>query len=141
VSVPMLRLFFDTDAILAGSASTQGAAHLLLRLAELGLVEGITCAYVRDEALRNMARKLPLAGPLLEPLLQNTFTVIKDVQGETHERVHEKDLPVWLSFQRSGARYLITFNVRDYPRVDAIRTPGEVVGEIRVALRRISGAP
>ena len=141
MSVPILRLFFDTDAILAGSASTRGAAHVLLRLAEIGIVDGITCAHVRDEALRNMARKLPRAGPLLEALLQDVLTVIPDVQGETQDPVHEKDRPVWLAFQKSGARYLVTFNVRDHPRVSAVRTPGDIVGEIRAALGRMSGAP
>ena len=139
MSLPLLRLCFDTDAILAGSASTRGAAHLLLRLAELGLVQVITCNYVRDEALRNMGRKLPQAGPLLSALLADTVMVLPDVAGKTEDPFHPKDQPVWLAFRQSGARYLVTFNLCDYPRGDDVRTPGEIVGTIRSGLGQMAG--
>ena len=111
---PALRLFFDTDALLAGAASTRGAAHLLLRLGELGLVDAVTCAYVQGEALRNVAAKLPQAGPLLQALLGQAVTVVPDAppgsSAEEGSGVHPKDLPVWRAFHLSRAAYLVTFN-------------------------------
>ncbi len=139
--LPVLRLFFDTDALLAGSASTTGAAHILLRLAELGLVEIVSCAYVRDEALRNMKRKLPRAAPVLATLIERTLTILPDVdppRGEVIESVHPKDVPVWLAFQKSQARYLVTFNVRAYPSVDSVSPPESVPARIRAALAVLS---
>jgi hypothetical protein len=140
VNLPLLRLFFDTDALLAGSASTTGAAHVLLRLAELGLIEAVSCAYVRDEAIRNMERKLPKAGSILAALMERALTILPDVDppgGEAIESVHPKNLPVWLAFQESGAHYLVTFNVRDYPPVEAVCSPGTVLARIRTALARL----
>jgi len=49
-----LRVFFDADVLLAGSASTTGASHILLKLSELTLVEGITSHQAQTEAERNL---------------------------------------------------------------------------------------
>ncbi len=136
---PILRLFFDADALLAGAASTRGAAHLLLRLGELGLVEIVTCAYVRAEVLRNMAAKLPRAEALLEALLQQAVAVLPDAEDTgAVPGVHPKDVPVWRAFEQSGAAYLITFNVRDYPAVRQVCPPGAVIAEIRAMLAGMS---
>jgi len=137
---PFLRLFFDTDALLAGAASTTGAAHLLLRLAELGLVEAFTCDYVRTEAFRNADRKLPRARPFLEELFARILTCTSDVELPStgmDEAVHPKDLPVWLAFRASGARFLITYNLPDYPDVESVTTPGRVISEIRLVIASV----
>ena len=49
------RLFFDADALIAGSASTTGAAHILLHLSDLTLVEGLTSLQAKTEAARNLS--------------------------------------------------------------------------------------
>jgi hypothetical protein len=137
---PALRLFFDTDALLAGAASTQGAAHVLLRLAELGLIEVVTTEYVRAEALRNMERKLPRARPLLAALTDHVVTVLPDAgpaSDPVPADVHPKDLPVWLAVRQSGARTLVTFNLRDYPSRPDVSAPGAILAEIRDGLARL----
>jgi hypothetical protein len=133
---PRLRLFFDTDALLAGTASTRGAAHLLLRLAELGLVEVITCVYVREEAMRNVALKFPSAAPLLSRLLDQfvSLTETPADSGDIPAGVNPKDRPVWTAYRASGAPFLVTFNLRHYPSRAGIVTPGDVVKLIRSAL-------
>ncbi len=52
-------VFSDADALLAGSASTTGAAHLLLCLSELGVIKGTTSIQAKDEAQRNLSKKIP----------------------------------------------------------------------------------
>ncbi len=59
----MIRVFLDTSALLAGLASPQGAAHLILALAEADLLTLVVSEEVLVEAERNLAAKLPEALP------------------------------------------------------------------------------
>lgn len=91
-----------------------------------------------------MERKLPKARGLLQVLLAHVVRVLPDMDAEpgaANADVHPKDLPVWRGFQRSGARYLVTFNVRDYPPVPTVSPPGPIVAEIRAALMRLATRP
>jgi len=54
-----LKIFPDTSALIAGIASSKGAARELLRLAEIGLVEICISKQVIVEADRNIEAKLP----------------------------------------------------------------------------------
>ena len=40
-----VRVFFDSDVMIAGSASASGASFALLHLAELGLIKGYVSAH------------------------------------------------------------------------------------------------
>ncbi len=54
-----LRVFLDTSALIAGIASSTGAAREILRLAELDLIEIVLSKQVIVEADRNIEAKLP----------------------------------------------------------------------------------
>lgn len=58
-SVP--KVFFDSDALVAASASRQGADFILLQLSELGLIQGFISQKVGDECRKNLHNKLPEA--------------------------------------------------------------------------------
>ena len=55
------RVFFDADVLFAGAASPseQGASLVLLRMAELSLIEAITSDQVISEVERNLTAKMP----------------------------------------------------------------------------------
>jgi hypothetical protein len=54
--VPIIKLkgFVDADGLIAGSASTQGASHIILLLSDLTLIECLTSEQSRREAERNL---------------------------------------------------------------------------------------
>jgi predicted nucleic acid-binding protein len=53
------KVFLDTSALIAGIASSGGAARAVLQLAEIGLIEVIVSRQVIVEADRNIEEKLP----------------------------------------------------------------------------------
>jgi len=53
------KVFLDTSALIAGIASSRGAAWAVLQLAEIGLIEVFVSRQVIVEADRNIENKLP----------------------------------------------------------------------------------
>jgi len=57
VSKPLIsrpKVFIDADVLIAGSASTRGASHIVLQLSELTVIEGVISLQVKREAERNL---------------------------------------------------------------------------------------
>ncbi len=141
-----LRVFFDADALIAGAASSTGASHLLLRLSELGLIEGLTCVHVLREVERNLEAKLPAALPAFRAIVAAAeIRVAPDADRDTLERLqglaHPDDLPVLAAAVASRCDYLTTFSVRHYqmPAGEVrIARPGDVVARLRRALSHLA---
>jgi predicted nucleic acid-binding protein len=140
-----LRVFFDADVLIAGSVSTTGASHLLVRLSELGLIQGLTCSQAVQEAERNLRRKVPAALPAFRAIVAAAeITVLPDARREWLDRVHglahEDDLPILASALEGKSDYLTTFNVRHY-RISQgemrVARPGDIVARLRRALASI----
>jgi predicted nucleic acid-binding protein len=113
-----LRVFFDADVLIAGSASTTGASCALLHLAEIGIIEGVTSAQATQEAEDNIRQKLPAAINKFRAFLSSAVhTVVvpspADIQSAEGQAAPE-DVPILAAALASGSRYLVTFNVRDY---------------------------
>jgi predicted nucleic acid-binding protein len=142
-----LRVFFDADVLIAGLASKtrQGASYILLQLAELTLLEGIICPYVRQEAERNLREKLPQALPAFRALVRTALEEVPDPPPVSLEqfagRAHPKDLPVLAAAVLNDCRYLVTFNTEDYPappeRLQVLE-PGQLVRRVREQLARLT---
>jgi predicted nucleic acid-binding protein len=142
-----LKIFIDADVLIAGSASTTGAAHLVLRLAELGLLEAMSSGQVRIECERNLRSKLPAALPAFRILSEAACRWVEDPSpravGRLRGQADPKDLPILAAAVETGCTSLITFNVRDYhPRGNVIRieTPGQLIARLRGALARLAEA-
>jgi hypothetical protein len=142
-----LRVFFDADVLIAGSASKShsSASYILLQLAELTLIEGLICPYVREKAERNLKEKLPSALPAFKALLQTALREVPDPpKGSLNRwvgRADPQDLPVLAAAVLNGCRYLLTFNVRDYPAPPEpleVVEPGELVRRVREHLAELS---
>ena len=91
-------IFFDADVLIAGAASTTGASHILLQLAELTLVTGLTSQYAVNEAERNLAVKLPAATTPFKLILKAAVTVARpptsSLVQSLADQAHAKDVPI-----------------------------------------------
>ena len=137
------KVFLDTSALIAGVASSRGAARAVLQLAEIGLIEVIVSRQVIVEADRNIEEKLPEMLneyrefiELLEPVL------IDDPRQKDVERflkvINYDDAPILASAVSSGADFLITWdrkhfigkNIHTYSNLKIV-TPGEFLKYFR----------
>ncbi len=136
--IPKPRLVFDADVLIAGAASTTGASHLLLKLAELGILEGITTRLAQAEAERNLRGKLPRALPAFRALLREAIEVVVNPSlsacAGCSAQAEVKDVPHLVAAIEQRCRYLVTFNTRHYwpetQDIEVIR-PGDLLQRIR----------
>jgi len=147
-TTPKLRVFFDADVLIAGSVSQSysSASYVLLQLAELTLIHGLTCPYVLDEVERNLQAKLPQGLPVFRLLVENALVKTPDPVPDALEqwtgRADVKDIPVLAAAVSSKCQYLVTFNTRDYfnpPRQLTILKPGGLVRQLRERLAGLTG--
>jgi predicted nucleic acid-binding protein len=134
---PRLRVFLDTSALIAGIASSTGAAREVFRLAELQLIEIVMSKQVIVEADRNIEAKLPdmlyeyrAFLKLLSPLLVDDPSPkdIKKLAGI----INPDDAPILAAATASGADCLVTWDKKHFLKtaVDSrtdmkILSPGE----------------
>ncbi|NVL89797.1 MAG: PIN domain-containing protein [Desulfobacterales bacterium] len=141
-------VFFDSDVMIAGSASAGGASFALLQLAELGLIKGYVSVRVLEECRRNLAKKLPGAIAPFENIVERCVSITttqpdKASLSLVSNQAHKKDVSILASAFETKAQFLVTFNVKDYWPHDTARlevlTPGELLSCIRLALNKESG--
>ncbi len=142
---PVTEVFFDSDALIAGSASPDGASFVLLQLSELGLIKGFTSKKVVDECCKNLQKKLPGALPIFEQIISCTLKVVANPSNKETEpynnMAHEKDLPILASALKIKAQFLVTFNTKDfYPKPELglkVIEPGDLLKSIRSKLSKL----
>jgi hypothetical protein len=134
------RVFVDADVIFAGSASpsTHGASYIVLRMAELTLVECITSEQAITEAERNLAEKLPDKLPAFRLLVHRCLRVVPDPApadlAAYAGQANLQDLPILVAALREKCSYLLTFNVRHFTPAGgqiAVQTPGDFLLTVR----------
>ena len=134
------RVFVDADVLFAGAASPaeHGASLVVLRMAEITLVEAFTSEQVVAEAERNLEDRLPQALPAFRLLVSRCLRVVPDPQPDDlkpHRGLADpEDLPILVAALREGCRWLVTFNLRHdrpgHPDLAVLR-PGEFVLRVR----------
>lgn len=138
-----LRIFFDADALISGSApqSRQSASYILLQLSELTLIEGVYCPYVAEQAKRNILAELPSAIDEFNRILKAALSSVPDAPLEALQKfshyAHKTDVPVLAAAIRSGCRFLITFNVKDFrppAGVLEVLRPGDMIKRLRSSM-------
>ena len=140
-----LKIFFDADTLIAGSASQTGASFLLLQLCEIRILSGLTCRQVVAECHRNLIKKLPQAEPIFDEIVKRALEIKKnptlDEQNKYRHMAHPKDLPILTAAIKSRAGYLVTFNTKHYYPVRecnlAVLQPGEMLQKIRSILSHL----
>ncbi|MBI5199789.1 MAG: PIN domain-containing protein, partial [Nitrospirae bacterium] len=83
------KVFLDTSALIAGIASSRGAARAVLQLAEIGLIEVFVSRQVIVEADRNIEEKLP-------EMLDEYREFIKLLAPVLVDDPHQKDIAKYL---------------------------------------------
>jgi hypothetical protein len=141
------RIFVDADVLFAGasSPSEHGASLLVLRMAEITLVEALTSEQVIAEAERNLAEKLPQALPAFRLIASRCLRVVPDPSVTDLQPYRgladAADLPILVAALREGCPWLVTFNVRHYqpghPGVAVLR-PGDFLLRVRDRLARLT---
>jgi len=146
MTVPLLRIFFDANVLIAGSFSQTGASFLLLQLCELGLLKGLACKQVIDECQENIREKLPQAEPIFEKIVACSIEVLPNsIWTEINKyqiMAHRKDLPILTVALTVEANYLVTFDIEDFnpdPKLGlVICKPGELLKQIRNKLTELA---
>jgi hypothetical protein len=134
--------------LFAGSASPNehSASLVLLRMAELTLIEAITSCQVIAEAERNLSAKMPKALPAFQLLVSKCLQVVGDPLPTDLKAyaglANLHDLPILVAAAREGCRLLATFNIAHYqpghPTVTVLK-PGDLVLRIRYLLASLPG--
>lgn len=137
------RIFFDADALIAGAASPSehSASLVLLRMAEITLIEGLTSRQVITECERNLSAKIPRSLPSFQVLVNRCLKVVDNPSPTELQPfaglANPKDLPILVAAVQSQSPWLVTFNVRHYqpghPSVTPLQ-PGKLVLRIRDVL-------
>lgn len=140
------RVFVDADVLFAGAAapSEQGASLVVLRLAEITLIDAITSQQAIAEADRNLADKLPAALPAFRLIVSRCLEVVPDPSPADLQACRgladPKDLPLLAAALREDCTWLVTFNQRHYspghPGIAVLR-PGEFILRVRDLLARL----
>jgi len=138
-----LKVFLDTSALIAGAASSRGAARAVLQLAEIGLIEVIVSRQIIVEADRNIEEKLPemldeyrhfieLLAPVLidDPRRKDVETFLKVI--------NPVDAPILAAAVISKADFLVTWdrkhfigkNIHVHAKLKIV-TPGEFLKYFR----------
>lgn len=144
------RIFIDADVLFAGAASPNehSASNLILRMAELTLIEAIASTQVITEAERNLVDKLPKALPAFQLLVSRSLKIVGDpdpTQVAAYRGLaNPEDLPILVAAVRENCDLLTTFNLRHYqpghPSVTTLK-PGDLVLRIRYLLARLPDKP
>jgi len=140
MATPKPRVFVDADVLFAGAASPSdhAASLVVLRMAEITLIEALASQQVITEAERNLAGYLPDVLPVFQSIVSRCLRVVPDPSPTELDPIRgladPKDAPLLAAAVREACPWLVTFNVRHYqpghPSVKVVR-PGEYVQQVR----------
>lgn len=146
-TVPKPRVFIDSDVLFAGAASPSqhGASLVVLRMAEITLIDAVASEQMIVEVERNLADFLPAVLPTFRQLVSRCLRIVADPTLDELEVCRglgdPKGSPILAAAVREGCPWLVTFNVRHFqpghPSVTVAR-PGEFVQHVRALLAFLS---
>ena len=141
------RVFVDADVLFAGSASANrnSASQVVLRMAEITLIDAITSEQVITECERNLAVKIPAALSSFRLLVERCLQIVPDPAAEDLSAYRgladPKDLPLLVAALQNKCAWFVTFNLRHYqpghPNIHVL-SPGNFVLQVRDTLTRLS---
>lgn len=140
------RIFIDADVLFAGAASPNehSASNLILRMAELTLIEAITSQQLITESERNLLAKIPKAQPAFQLLVSRCLRVVEDPELDQlaayRGLANPGYLPILVTAIREHCSLLATFNTRHFqpghPAVTVMK-PGDLVLRVRYLLAQL----
>ena len=143
--MPGINIFLDSSALFAGVVSSEGAARVLLLLAETGHIAATISEQVLAETERAVARKVPQAiNDFRQAILASRVQIVRDPSPEEVKTnldliSHAADVPIVLAAMGAKVDYLVTLNRKhfiDDPGVSIksglrIGTPGDALRWVR----------
>lgn len=140
------RIFIDSDVLFAGSASPSehSAALVILRMAEITLIDAVVSEQVVVETERNLSAKMPGALPAFRLIVSRCVTVVTAPSATKLTAytglADAKDLPILIAAVESKCPWLVTFNIRHFqsghPAV-LVMNPGELLLRVRGLLTQL----
>lgn len=140
------RVLVDADALLAASASPSehGASLVILRMAEITLIDAYAPQQVLTEVRRNLENKLPEALPAMQMIVSRCLTIMPDATAFEIAPylglAHEKDLPILVAALKTQCAWLVTFNGKHFRPGHsdvAVVTPAEFLMQVRDVLAHL----
>lgn len=134
------RVLIDADVLFVGAASPSehGASLVILRMAEITLIDAVATHQVVSEAERNLADKIPHALPAYRLLVSRCLRVVPDPEPQDllgwAGLADVKGLPILAAAIRERCSWLVTHNVRHFqPSHSSITVlrPGEFLWAVR----------
>ncbi len=141
----ILRAFLDASVLFSATYSDVGGSRELVRQAIRGTFQPVTCAYVLEEAQRNIEKTAPDLVELhgfIASSLSDYMQVVEDPESalvrEVEIYVVPKDAPVVAAALAAQADYLVTLD-RKHLLKESVRqrsglnilTPGDFLKELR----------
>lgn len=141
--IQKLRIFIDADVLIAGAASPSehSASQVILRLAEITLIDTITSQQVVWEVERNLREKLPQVLVIFQLVVQRSLQIVPDPNIQElnayQGSADPKDLPILVAALKHNCAYLVTYNLRHFspgnPAIEILE-PGTLLGKMRQML-------
>jgi len=140
---PKPRVFVGADVLFAGSAagSQHSASLVVLRMAEITLIEALSSQQVIEECERNLSAKIPAALPAFRLLVSRCLQIVPSpaaIELSAYSQLADpKDLPILVAALRTNYTWLVTFNGRHFQPGHTSMTvlrPGDFVLRVRELL-------
>ena len=141
------RVFVDADVLFAGSASPSehSASQVILRMAEITLIEAFISEQVFTEVERYLTAKIPQALPNFRHLVSRCLHILPDPSisliKEHYGNADPKDLPILVASAREKCNWLVTFNITHFqPGVADVTVlqPGNFILLVRDLLMQLT---
>ena len=132
----MKRLFLDAYVLFTAAPDPRGKAALLMDLGRRGHWQIITSALALEEARRNLVRKYHDRVEALGDAVAGLTVVGIGRDSPCPLPLPEKDRPIFLAAQQSGATHLLTGDVRHFGSLTNApeRTAGIVIQTVAAFL-------
>jgi len=116
---PRIKVFIDTNVLIAGVASVTGASAAVLDLCEAEILQMVVSRQVLVEADRNFSAKLPGLVDQFRQFIRNLAPLmVEDPPAKAVEKaaslVDRKDAAILAAAMQAEADYLITLDKRHF---------------------------
>jgi len=116
---PKIKIFVDTNVLIAGLVSVTGASASVLDLGEAGIIEMVISRQVLIEADRNFSEKLPpLVGRFRQFMRGLAPIMVEDPPSTEVEKaasmVDRKDAPILAAALESRVDFLVTLDKKHF---------------------------
>jgi putative PIN family toxin of toxin-antitoxin system len=116
---PKIKVFIDTNVLIAGVNSVTGASATILDLCEARVLQMVVSRQVLVEADRNFAAKFPqLVGRFRQFMRNLAPLMVEDPTPESMEKaatiIDRKDAPILAAAENANVDFLITLDKKHF---------------------------